>query len=212
MDPSLLEQFLGPSSTQFQLPVLTEDENDELHPLLSIGFQRFSQTRKSLPGKCYVARQQGLTRSWRKCDQHRSCSSEQRKKGTLEKQFRRTLWLPRVRLVPPAMFTRKAREILLYVDATLIDNRWPISALSRYPITKVIDIPFDVHLSFFDIQRSSLVVRPFSLRSSFFFSSIKSSSNRFIELINYSFFPPLSLSLPPSLSLCISRARTFENF
>lgn len=84
MDPSLLEQFLGPSSTQFQLPVLTEDENDELHPLLSIGFQRFSQTRKSLPGKDYVARQQGLTCSWRKCDRHRSCSSEQRKKGRKE--------------------------------------------------------------------------------------------------------------------------------
>ena len=51
MDPSLLEQFLGPSSTQFQLPALTEDENDELHPLVSTGFQRLSLTRKSLPGK-----------------------------------------------------------------------------------------------------------------------------------------------------------------
>ena len=52
MDPSLLEQFLGPSSTQFQLPVLQEDENDQLRPLMSTtGFQRFSQTRKSLPGK-----------------------------------------------------------------------------------------------------------------------------------------------------------------
>jgi hypothetical protein len=51
MDPSLLEQFLGPSSTQFQLPTLTEDENDELHPLVSTGFQRLSLTRKSLPGK-----------------------------------------------------------------------------------------------------------------------------------------------------------------
>lgn len=51
MDPSLLEQFLGPSSTQFQLPPLTEDENDDLHPLLNNRFQRLSQTRKSLPGK-----------------------------------------------------------------------------------------------------------------------------------------------------------------
>lgn len=52
MDPSLLEQFLGPSSTQFQLPVLQEDESDQLRPLISSsGFQRFSQTRKSLPGK-----------------------------------------------------------------------------------------------------------------------------------------------------------------
>ncbi len=60
MDPSLLEQFLGPSSTQFQLLPLTEDENDELHPLVSTGFQRFSQTRKSLPGKNHIHRQ-GLT-------------------------------------------------------------------------------------------------------------------------------------------------------
>ncbi len=51
MDPSLLEQFLGPSSTQLQLPSLIEDEDDELHPLVSTGFQRLSQTRKSLPGK-----------------------------------------------------------------------------------------------------------------------------------------------------------------
>lgn len=50
MDPSLLEQFLGPSSTQFQLPALKEDENDELHPLVTTGFQRLSLTRKSLPG------------------------------------------------------------------------------------------------------------------------------------------------------------------
>ncbi|CAF4692310.1 unnamed protein product, partial [Rotaria magnacalcarata] len=49
MDPSLLEQFLGPSSTQLQLPPLTEDENDELHPLLNNGFQRLSHARKSLP-------------------------------------------------------------------------------------------------------------------------------------------------------------------
>jgi hypothetical protein len=60
MDPSLLEQFLGPSSTQFQLPPLTEDENDELHPLVDTGFQRLSFTRKSLPGKNYIHRQ-GLT-------------------------------------------------------------------------------------------------------------------------------------------------------
>ncbi|CAF4653750.1 unnamed protein product [Rotaria sp. Silwood1] len=51
MDPSLLEQFLGPSSTQFQLPPLNEDENDELHPLLNAGFQRLSHTRKSLPAR-----------------------------------------------------------------------------------------------------------------------------------------------------------------
>ncbi|CAF3401805.1 unnamed protein product [Rotaria socialis] len=51
MDPSLLEQFLGPSSTQFQLPTLTEDENDELHPLLNSGFQRLSHARKSLPAR-----------------------------------------------------------------------------------------------------------------------------------------------------------------
>ncbi len=61
MDPSLLEQFLGPSSTQFQLPPLTEDENDELHPLLNTGFQRLSITRKSLPGKNFL-HIQGLTR------------------------------------------------------------------------------------------------------------------------------------------------------
>ena len=60
MDPSLLEQFLGPSSTQFQLPPLTEDENDELHPLLTNGFHRFSQTRKSLPGN-HRTDVQGLT-------------------------------------------------------------------------------------------------------------------------------------------------------
>ena len=60
MDPSLLEQFLGPSSTQFQLPPLTEDENDELHPLVTNGFQRLSHTRKSLPGKNYI-HIQGLT-------------------------------------------------------------------------------------------------------------------------------------------------------
>ena len=54
MDPSLLEQFLGPSATQFQLPSLIEDENDELHPLVSTGFQRLSHTRKSLPGKNYI--------------------------------------------------------------------------------------------------------------------------------------------------------------
>ncbi|CAF1265972.1 unnamed protein product [Adineta steineri] len=54
MDPSLLEQFLGPSSTQFQLPPLTEDENDELHPLITTGFQRLSYARKSLPGKHYI--------------------------------------------------------------------------------------------------------------------------------------------------------------
>jgi hypothetical protein len=54
MDPSLLEQFLGPSSTQFQLPSSTEDENDELHPLVTTGFQRLSHTRKSLPGKNYI--------------------------------------------------------------------------------------------------------------------------------------------------------------
>jgi hypothetical protein len=54
MDPSLLEQFLGPSSTQFQIPPLTEDENDELHPLVSTGFERLSLTRKSLPGKNYI--------------------------------------------------------------------------------------------------------------------------------------------------------------
>ena len=55
MDPSLLEQFLGPSSTQFQLPVLHEDEADQLHPLISTaGFQRFTQTRKSLPGKVHT--------------------------------------------------------------------------------------------------------------------------------------------------------------
>jgi len=60
MDPSLLEQFLGPSSTQFQLPPLTEDENDEVHPLVSTGFQRLSLTRKSLPGKNYIDIQ-GLT-------------------------------------------------------------------------------------------------------------------------------------------------------
>ncbi|CAF0866949.1 unnamed protein product [Adineta steineri] len=51
MDPSLLEQFLGPSSTQFQLPPLTEDENDELHPLITTGFQRLSYARKSLPAR-----------------------------------------------------------------------------------------------------------------------------------------------------------------
>ncbi|CAF2342408.1 unnamed protein product [Rotaria sp. Silwood2] len=51
MDPSLLEQFLGPSSTQFQLPSLNEDENDELHPLLNVGFQRLTHTRKSLPAR-----------------------------------------------------------------------------------------------------------------------------------------------------------------
>ena len=54
MDPSLLEQFLGPSSTQFQLPPLTEDENDEVHPLMTTGFQRLSYARKSLPGKYYI--------------------------------------------------------------------------------------------------------------------------------------------------------------
>ena len=54
MDPSLLEQFLGPSSTQFQLPSLIEDENDELHPLVTTGFQRLSLTRKSMPGKIYI--------------------------------------------------------------------------------------------------------------------------------------------------------------
>lgn len=62
MDPSLLEQFLGPSSTQFQLPTLTEDENDEMHPSLSTGFQRLSDLRKSLPGKT-CAYLQGLTHS-----------------------------------------------------------------------------------------------------------------------------------------------------
>ncbi|CAF1304864.1 unnamed protein product [Adineta ricciae] len=51
MDPSLLEQFLGPSSTQFQLPPLTEDENDEVHPLMTTGFQRLSYARKSLPAR-----------------------------------------------------------------------------------------------------------------------------------------------------------------
>lgn len=54
MDPSLLEQFLGPSSTQFQLSPLKEDENDELHPLVSTGFQRLSLTRKSLPGNNHL--------------------------------------------------------------------------------------------------------------------------------------------------------------
>lgn len=63
MDPSLLEQFLGPSSTQFQLPVLPEDENDELHPLVSTGFQRLSITRKSLPGKENYMHTQGLVYS-----------------------------------------------------------------------------------------------------------------------------------------------------
>jgi hypothetical protein len=60
MDPSLLEQFLGPSSTQFQLPSLIEDENDELYPLLTTGFHRLSHTRKSLPGKTNYIHIQGL--------------------------------------------------------------------------------------------------------------------------------------------------------
>ena len=63
MDPSLLEQFLGPSSTQLQLPPLKEDENDELRPLLNVGFQRLSHTRKSLPGKTSILIQD-LTHSY----------------------------------------------------------------------------------------------------------------------------------------------------
>lgn len=38
MDSALLEQFLGPLSTQFQLPPLIEDENEEHSSLLSTSF------------------------------------------------------------------------------------------------------------------------------------------------------------------------------
>ncbi|CAF1036417.1 unnamed protein product [Rotaria sordida] len=48
MNSTLLEQFLGPSSTRFQLPTLFEEENDELYPLVNIKFCRLNRTRKLL--------------------------------------------------------------------------------------------------------------------------------------------------------------------
>jgi hypothetical protein len=56
MDSSLLEQFLGLSSTHFQLPPLIEEENDELHPLINIESCRLNQTNKLLLGidKLYI--------------------------------------------------------------------------------------------------------------------------------------------------------------
>ncbi|CAF2411295.1 unnamed protein product [Rotaria sp. Silwood2] len=48
MNSTLLEQFLGPSSTRFQLPTLIEEENDELYPLVNIKFSRLNRTRKLL--------------------------------------------------------------------------------------------------------------------------------------------------------------------
>ena len=50
MDSSLLEQFLGPSSTQFQLPPLIEDEDDgdDARPLIEM---KLRQIRNSLTGK-----------------------------------------------------------------------------------------------------------------------------------------------------------------
>ncbi|CAF0975378.1 unnamed protein product [Rotaria sp. Silwood1] len=48
MNSSLLEEFLGPSSTRFQLPTLIEEENDELYPLVNIKFCRLNRTRKLL--------------------------------------------------------------------------------------------------------------------------------------------------------------------
>ena len=49
MDVSLREQFLGPSSTQFRLLPLIEEENDELTI-------ESNQSKKSLPGikRCHI--------------------------------------------------------------------------------------------------------------------------------------------------------------
>ena len=50
MNSTLLEQFLGPSATRFQLPTLIEEENDELYPLVNIKYCRINRTRKVLLG------------------------------------------------------------------------------------------------------------------------------------------------------------------
>jgi hypothetical protein len=65
MDLSLLEQFLGSSSTQFRLPTLIEEENDELQPLVNI---KFNHSRKSVLGinksYTYTRSNCSLTRSY----------------------------------------------------------------------------------------------------------------------------------------------------
>lgn len=50
MHATLLEQFLGPSSSRFQLPTLFEEEDDEVYPLVNITFCQINRTRKSLLG------------------------------------------------------------------------------------------------------------------------------------------------------------------
>lgn len=50
MDSSMFEQFLGPISTQFQLPATVEEESDEVHPLINIAFYRLNKSRKVLIG------------------------------------------------------------------------------------------------------------------------------------------------------------------
>jgi hypothetical protein len=48
MDSSLLELFLGPISSQYQLPPLIEDENEDLLSIISTSSLR---TKQSLTGK-----------------------------------------------------------------------------------------------------------------------------------------------------------------
>ncbi|CAM4751887.1 unnamed protein product [Rotaria magnacalcarata] len=63
MNSTLLEHFLGPSSTRFQLPTLFEEEDDEVYPLVNITFCQINRTRKSL-----LARAQSAAKSRRGSD------------------------------------------------------------------------------------------------------------------------------------------------
>lgn len=179
MDPSLLEQFLGPSSTQLQLPVLHEDEADQLHPLISTaGFQRFSQTRKSLPGKVHT----------------------KDKVANLFAVF--PLFPPPTSSSTSDIYTD--RLPFMYVSAYLFQfsssSSFSSSSFLSFSFHPM-DWMFNFRVPFSSPLLLPLFVAPFS---------IKSSSNRFIELINYSFFL-LSFSRIHTHSQTYARLKIFNN-
>ncbi|CAF1131653.1 unnamed protein product [Adineta steineri] len=79
MDSTLFEQFLGPSSTHFQLPPLIEEENDdELYPLINIEFYRLNKTKKLL-----LARPKSSTIKSRRNSDANSTTSSRRPSGSI---------------------------------------------------------------------------------------------------------------------------------
>ena len=168
MDPSLLEQFLGPSSTQFQLPPLTEDENDELHPLITAGFQRLSYARKSLPGKhslCVCAHAQGLVLLSMRTVQARSHSVSS--------------LLDAIRKARPGPVVARSASHALSCVVNLMN--FSIEGSKRGAIRCSDRISF-VSRSLRASQRMVHLEAFFSFSIALF--SITSCSNRFIELIN----------------------------